>query len=292
MSATILIAYAVGALLGLVAVRVERVGRVWPSFIRANLLASAVLLSIVSVWRLQGIDEIVWPFIMSLVFPVLLAVAWLSTPRGPQRAGDAGVQTWSATTNTGYFVIPIAAALAGPTGVVLSVLMDRFATPTFASYVHLMRSTAPIPQRGRTTLIDQSPLLALLIGLGLRWLEPAPDWTATLSLWIAPVMAAIGAAMYVGSVLHPTQLIDSRPGVRRWLMLSAVRVGLFVPIIVFAPTTTLRIVAVLSALSGPAFGAANMSTLYGYADPAVAAANRYGWIVGAVGLAAAVAIAG
>lgn len=291
MSLAILVAYVLGGLLGLLAVRSQAVGRIWPSFIRVNLLASAILLSIIAVWRLEGIDDLLWPFIMSMAFPVLLLVSWLTTARGPRRSGIAALQTWSATTNTGYFLVPIGAALAGPTGVVVAVLMDRFATPTFAYYVHLMRSTAPRPQRTRTTFVDQSPILALAVGLVLRATVPAPPWTATLSLWIAPIMAAIGAAMYIGSVLHPTQRIDPRPGLRRWIALSALRVLLFVPIVILAPTTTLKVIAVLSALTIPAFGAAQMSTIYGYADSSVAAANRFGWLVGALGLGAAILVA-
>jgi predicted permease len=255
--------------------------------VRVQLLAAAVALSITSVWRLQGVAELLWPLFVALSFATLLLVA-LWTTRGPRRPGRAALQTWSATANTGYFVVPVAAALAGPAGVVLAVVTDRVCSPVWATYIALMRHSAPIPQRRRTGLIDQSPLLAVGVGLLLRLTGPPPDWTADVTLWLAPLMAALGAAMYVGSVLHPTQRIDPAPGVRRWVALAAVRAALLLPLAALAPTRPLMLVCLLCGLSIPAFGPAQMSTVYGYAEPAVAAANRYGWLVGAAGLAAAV----
>jgi hypothetical protein len=68
------------------------------------------------------------------------------------------------------------------------------------------------------------------------------------------------------------------------------RVVLFAPIIAFVPTEALRVVAVLCALSIPAFAVPQMALVYGYSDPVVAAGSRYGWFVGAVGLAAALSL--
>ena len=41
----------------------------------------------------------------------------------------------------------------------------------------------------------------------------------------------------------------------------------------------------LCALSVPSFATPQCATLYGYAEPVVAAGNRYGWFIGAAGAA-------
>lgn len=289
MSLVIAAAYAVGITMGLVAARTPRLATIWPRLVRAQLLVASAVLSIAAAWRLTGLQDVVWPLLIVAVFGVILATA-LATTHGPRRHGRGTLRAWSATANTGYFVIPFAAAYAGPAGIVVAVLVDRLGTPLWAVYVWLLRRDAPTPQRRRSSWIDQSPALALLVGLLLRALTPAPDWTATVSLWTAPVLAATGAAVFVGSVLHPTQRIPARPGLVPWLSLVALRVVLLAPIALLAPNHSVTVAAVLCALSIPAFGPAQFSTVYGYAEPVVAASARYGWWVGLAGLVAGYAL--
>jgi hypothetical protein len=125
----------------------------------------------------------------------------------------------------------------------------------------------------------------------LKLTGPAPAATLTLSAICTPVLAGTGAAVFVGSVLHRSQRIDPRPGVATWLRLVALRVVLLGPLVVLAPSAAVGVVAALTALSVPTFGPAQMSTVYGYADAAVVAAARYGWVTGAAGLMAAWAVA-
>lgn len=283
MTTAIWIAYVVGASLGLLSARNSALGRVWPVIVRAQMVVGAVALSIAAVWRIDNLDGILWPFLMSLAILVLMGIVWL-TYRGPDRAAHAVLQAWAANSNTGFWVIPIGAALGGPSGALAAVLMDRIATPLYAWWVHILRRDAPRPQHRRTSWVDQSGAIALVIGLLLRLTGPAPEWTITMTALATPLLAASGAAVFVGSVLHPSQRIDAAPGVRRYLGLVAVRVVLYLPIVVFAPTTELRVVALLCALSIPAFVAPQISALYGYAEPVVAAANKLGWIFGALGL--------
>lgn len=286
MSTPVLIAYAVGAVLGLTAARIPAFGRVWPTIVRIQILVAAITLSIVAVWRITSVGSVVWPVLIALSAAALFVVALLTTS-GPNREAHAVLQAWSANANTAFFVIPLSAALVGPVGATAGVLVDRIATPLYAYWVHLLRRGAPVPQRRRTSWIDQAPVLALGIGLLLHLTGPAPEWTATLTMWAAPLMAASGAAIFIGSVLHPTQRIDPRPGVRRWLALVVVRIVWCLPIVILAPTPAYKVVAVLCALTIPAFAVPQVSTLYGYADPVVAAGSRYGWIAGALGVAAA-----
>jgi predicted permease len=289
MSLVVLAAYAVGASLGLWAARRPSLAVVWPRVVRGQLLLASVVLSVSAAWRLTGVQDLVWPLAVVGVFAAILAVS-LALARGERRLGRGTLRAWTATANTGYFVIPFTAALGGPAGLLTAVLVDRLGSPLWAVYVHLLRRDAPIPQRLRSSWVDQSPLLALVAGLALHLVGPAPDWTATVSLAMAPVMAATGAAVFVGSVLHPTQRIPARPGLGPWLRLVLLRVALLAPVVVLAPTDGVRLVAVLCALSIPAFGPPQFSTVYGYAEPVVAAATRYGWWIGALGVAAGYAV--
>ena len=72
--------------------------------------------------------------------------------------------------------------------------------------------------------------------------------------------------------------------------LVLLRTALLVPIVVFAPNSAVRLVAVLVGLSIPAFGPSQFSTVYGYSEPVVAAATRYGWWIGAAGVVAGFAL--
>ena len=283
MSLTVLLAYLVGMGLGLAANRSAALGRVWPVIVRTQILVAAIALSIIAVWRIDSIGNVLWPFLLSLVFVGMTIAAWL-TNRAPNRGSKTILNAWAAGPNTGFWAVPVAAALVGPAGALTGVLMDRIATPFFALWIWILRKEAPIKQRRRTSLVDQAPTLALLVGLALHLVGPAPAWTSTVTNIAVPLMAAAGAAIFMGSVLHPTQRIDPRPGVVRWLRIVAVRILLLAPIIWFAPNTAVRVVAVLLAFSIPAFAGPQVSVLYGYADAVMAAASRYGWFFGAAGL--------
>ncbi|MBM3686849.1 MAG: YbjQ family protein [Actinobacteria bacterium] len=145
---------------------------------------------------------------------VLVGIAYLLTPPSPERPGRAALRGWAAIPNPGFWLIPVATAIAGAPGAVIAVLIDRVALAAFAIWVWVLRRHAPIQQQVRTSWIDQSPLIALVVGLLLGVISDAPEWTASVLQWLAPVVAAIGAAVFVGSVLHPSQRIEWRPGVR------------------------------------------------------------------------------
>ncbi len=288
MSLVVLAAYAFGAMLGWAASRRPSLERTWPRYVRAQLLVASVVLSVSAAWRLTGVQDVVWPLAVVAVCGVLLALALLFS-RGERRAGRAVLWAWTGTPNTGFFVVPFAAAFGGPAALLVGVLADRLGAPLWALYVALLRRDAPIKQRLSSSWVDQSPVLALVVALALHLVGPAPDWTAAVSLAMAPVLAATGAAVFVGSVLHPTQRIDPRPGLARWAAFVAVRVALLVPAILLAPDGV-RLALILCALSIPAFGPAQFSTVYGYSEPVVAASARYGWWIGAVGIAVGYAI--
>jgi len=289
MNPVVIAAYALGALLGYLASRGGRFADVWGHFVRAQILAVAVTLSVVAVWRINGVDGLLWPVLLALGFG-LVSLAALVTQSRPRSGAIASLEGWTAGPNSAFWVIPLATAIAGPSAGLAAVLVDRLVQPLYGWWIHLLRRAAPTPQRARTGWIDQAPVLALFVGLALRLYGPAPEWTGTITVWVAPLLAVSGAAVFVGSVLHPSQRIDPRPGIPRFLLLSAVRIVGFGVLAVAAPTVPLKVVAVLCALSCPAFGATQFSTVYGYADPVVAAGIRYGWFAGALGIVGALLI--
>ncbi len=287
MTVIVFVAYGVGALLGYAVAHGGRLVPVWRVFIRANLLLTSIVLSVLAGWRVSGFADLLWPVVVTAVMFVLVGVAYLLTPSSPERPGRAVLRGWSAIPNPGFWLIPVATAIAGAPGAVIAVLIDRVALASFAIWVWVLRKHAPIKQQVRTSWIDQSPLIALVVGLLLGVISDAPEWTASVLQWLAPVVAAIGAAVFVGSVLHPSQRIEWRPGVRVWALLSLARIVMMVPLAFLAPTEPIAVALVLGAFSIPAFFPSSLSVLYGYTDSVVAASVRLGWIFAPIGLVAA-----
>ena len=282
--------YLIGALAGYAASRGNRIAAQWRRLIRVQLLCVSAVLSFLAAWRLPAAADLIWPAFVTIVAIALVGVAYLLTPKSSERAGRAVLRGWSAIPNPGFWVVPLAAAIAGPVGLIVAVFIDRVMIFFFGFFVWILRRQAPIKQQMRTSWIDQSPLIALLIGLVLNAFTQPPAWTGVALVWSVPLLAAIGAAMFVGSVLHPSQQIPWRPGFRVWLLLIAMRIALLVPLALLAPNAPIAAVLVLCAFSIPAFYPPQLSVLYGYADSVVAAASRLGWVFAPVGVLLALAI--
>ena len=287
MTLVVLLGYLVGATAGWGFSRSERVAPAWRVIIRVQLILVSVFVSLLAAWRLNGLADLVWPLIGGAMVLVLIGTAFFVTPRGPERPGRAALRGWAVIPNGGYWVIPVATAIAGAPGAVFAVLIDRVNVLIAGLMTWSLRRYAPIKQRRRTSWVDQGPVIALLIGLVLNYFSDAPDWTATALVWTAPIMAMTGAAVFVGSVLHPSQRIPWRPGMKPWAFLVCVRIALFLPLAFLAPGVAIPVGFFLFAFSIPAFFPPQVSILYGYADPVVAAAVRWGWIFAPVGIAAA-----
>ena len=133
------------------------------------------------------------------------------------------------TPNASFWVVPTAAAFAGSAGTMIAVLANVITTAWNAVAVHLMRRDAPFRQRRSTTWVDQSPVLASLVGLLLHLLGPAPAWTADVLTLAGPLLAFSGAALFTGSVIHPHNLAvpQTEHAVRRWGWLTVLRVAYY-----------------------------------------------------------------
>ena len=143
--------------------------------------------------------------------------------------------------------------------------------------------------------MDQSPILASVVGLLLHAVGPAPGWTADALLLAGPLLAFSGAALFMGSVVHPHNVAVPRSehAVRRWAWLTAVRIayyGLVTLAAMAASSSALAVVAVLSGLSAPSFQPIQLAVLYGYRSEVVVAAVRWGWLVAPLGLGLAAVV--
>lgn len=290
MTAVVLLAYLLGAGIGFTAARSRRLESSWRVVIRLQILGASVFVSLLAALRLENLGDLLWPVSAAGLSILVVASAWLVTPSGPDRPGRASLRGWSASANGGFWVIPVATSIAGAPGAVIAVLADRAMIVVFAAVTWILRRYAPRPQRVRTSWIDQAPLLALLVGLLLNVTRETPEWTASALEWTAPLMALSGAAVFVGSALHPSQRIPWRPGIGPWLVITGVRVAIFVTATFFAPTPAIAIMLILFAFSVPAFFPPQLSVLYGYTDPVVATAARWGWVFAPLGFIAATLI--
>jgi hypothetical protein len=275
-----LVAYAAGAVMGVAADRGgPRLRRDWPIYLRVQLVATAGLLTIFSAWRLSSPSEIIAPVLMATVGWILLGGSYLT--RGADSGGLAALECWAAFPNGAFWVLPMAAALVGPAGSMVTALANAVYAAPNAVCIHLMRRDAPIRQRRSTTWIDQSALVALGLGLALHLVGPAPAFSRWVLDAAGPLLAFVGAALFAGSVLHPHNLSvgNGADGIRRWSALTVIRIGCLVPLIVLDHSSSVRVVAVLCALGAPAFNPPQLAVLYGYRSGAVNASVRWGWLL-------------
>ncbi len=285
------VAYAIGALLGLVVHRGgPRLRRGWPVYLRIQLVATAALLGLFSAWRLTAPRQIVAPVVMAGAGAVLLGVSFLL--RGPRSTGLSQLEGWTAFPNSTFWVLPISGALAGPVGSVIAALTNAaYAIPT-AVCIHLLRRDAPFPQRHSTSWLDQSMLVAVAVGLLLHLTGPAPAASHWVLVVAGPVLAFVGAALYTGSVLHPhnSSVNRTRDEARRWLLFTVIRVVVLGTVALITDSTAIAVVALLSALGPPAFNPPQQAVLFGYRSGLVMIAARWGWLFLPIGLVLALVV--
>ena len=116
--------------------------------------------------------QIVAPILIACVGGLLLG--WPIFGRGQRSSGLAELEGWAAFPNGTFWVLPIAGALIGPAGTAIAALTNAVYAIPNALCIHLMRRDAPIRQRRSTSWLDQSMVLAVVLGLALHATGPAP----------------------------------------------------------------------------------------------------------------------
>jgi predicted permease len=215
--------------------------------------------------------------------------------RGQRSPGEGALEAWAVSPNSGFWAVPVATAFAGSAGTMVAVLANVITSVWGSVCTHLMRRDAPLRQRRATSWVDQSPVLASVVGLALHVVRPAPGWTADVLVLAGPLLAFSGAALFTGSIIHPHNISVPRPqhAIRRWAWLTVIRVAYFLTVTVVAAatgSTALAVVAVVSALSAPSFQPIQLAVLYRYKSEVVVAAVRWGWLLAPFGLGAAALI--
>lgn len=284
-------AYGLGALLGLAADHGgSRIRRDWPIYLRIQLVATAVALTLFSTWELTTPRELVAPVLIASAGWILLTVAMLLPPR--RSAGSAALEAWAAIPNGTFWVQPIAAALGGVTASMIAALSNAVYSGSVAVSIHLLRRDAPVRQRRITTWADQSAIIGVVAGLALHLVGPAPDFSHVVLRVAGPILAFVGAALFTGSVLHPLNVGTARTATDlvHWAVLSMMRIVWLVPIAVFTSSRAVAIIALLSAFGAPAFNPPQLAVLYGYRSGVVNIAIRWGWVLLPIGFVAALMV--
>lgn len=258
--------------------------RVWPVILRTQIGLTSVTLSLVAAWRLTSPGQLIGPLFLAAGLWVMFIASMLT--RGSRSSGEGALEAWATGPNSGFWVVPTATAFAGPAGALIAVLANVPSTLWGAVCVHLMRRDAPTKQRSATTWVDQSPLLASVVGFLLHLAGHAPNSSKEILTLAGPLLAFSGAALFAGSVAHPHNLAVPRSehALRRWTWLTVVRVSYFLLIVDLTTSTPLAIVAALTALSAPSFQPIQLAVLYGYRSGVVNTAVRWGWVLAPFGL--------
>ena len=90
----VVLAYALGAAIGVASSRSASLASVWRVIIRYQIVLVSVGVSILAAWRLEGFADLGWPLLAAGITAVIMACAWWTTPRGADRTGSAVLRGW------------------------------------------------------------------------------------------------------------------------------------------------------------------------------------------------------
>ena len=135
--------------------------------------------------------------------------------RGRRSRGASALEAWAVSPNSGFWVVPAAAAFAGSAGTMIAVLANVITTVWGGVCVHLMRRDAPLRQRRATSWVDQSPRPRLgAWGCCSTSSARRRGWTEQVLTLAGPLLAFSGAALFAGSVIHPHNVSVPRTAAR------------------------------------------------------------------------------
>jgi hypothetical protein len=119
------------------------------------------------------------------------------------------VHAVSATSNSGFWAIPIAGTLFGPNGAAFAIVYDIIGVLRPLLILRILRKSAPEPPSRTSALADYAPDAALLIGLVLGVLTQPPELARDVLSIMAIGLGLIGFAL-LGAAMpdHPPRTPD------------------------------------------------------------------------------------
>jgi predicted permease len=120
--------------------------------------------------------------------------AYVLARAGPCR--HRPVAGFAAHSNTGYWSLPLATVLFGPAGVAFVSVYEMLAAPRVAPAIRRLQRQAPTPTSAAERTTDLSPVVAGLLGLGVRAVVPPSPGAARVLLPLAVAGGAVGAVSF------------------------------------------------------------------------------------------------
>jgi predicted permease len=165
-------------------------------FYRRVLVALTLVRGCLAGWVFQGVLQMIAVIAVVAGSEVLCASVLARAGPGGHRplAGFAG------HSNTGYWGLPLAAVLFGPTGIAFVSIYEMLAAPRVAPAMRRLQRHARVATTGLQRTTDLSPVAAALVGLGARTVLTPFPWAARALLPLAVVAGALGAVSFGLSV--------------------------------------------------------------------------------------------
>ncbi len=175
----------------------------------------------------------------------------------------------SCASNSGFWSIPVAAALFGPAGAAFAAFYDVVAVPRPLLVMHTLRRHASVAPSRRSAVTDYLPQLSLVVGLLLRLYLPEPAMVS----WLPALGLAVGV---VGFLLLGMAMPVELPRLshfRAALPVVPLRFGVASAACALSKAAGLELPAAawVLALAPSPFAVVSLSRLYGYGREEAAA---------------------
>ncbi len=168
----------------------------------------------------------------------------------------------SSASNSGFWSIPVAAALFGPPGAAFAVFYDVVTVPRALLVVHTLRGHASVAPSRRSAVTDYLPQVSLVVGLILRQYLPQPGIVSSLPA-LGLVVGTVGFLLL--GMAMPLQL-PRLSHFRAALPVVPLRFGVASAACLLAKAAGLELPAAawVLALAPSPFIVVSLSRLYGY----------------------------
>ncbi|GAA1823036.1 hypothetical protein HC028_15515 [Planosporangium flavigriseum] len=180
-----------GALIGL-AIRGHVTDRTFRHVFRRVLVALAVVRGCLAGWMFQGSLQMIG--IIAVVAGSEILCARVLAAVGP--SGHRPVAGFAGHSNTTYWSLPVATVVFGSAGVAFVTVYEMLTAPRVSPAIRRLQRHAPVATTLGQRSTDLSPVVAALVGLGVRAVTAPSSWAATVLLPLAVAVGAFGAITF------------------------------------------------------------------------------------------------